>query len=131
MPDSPPTIHPAPTATEIPGPQTSERQSHISAPSQIEEAKKIDLNPARDIETEEGGVKTEASDVKTEVPSSIRPNIRNETGMSATSGPMGDHMAEVWRDSDVGAKEGRPVDLEGKAGGIAQGPESEGDGGKS
>lgn len=29
--------------------------------------------------------------------------------MSATSGPMGDHMAEVWRDSDIGVKEGRPV----------------------
>ena len=45
--------------------------------------------------------------------------------MSATSGPMGDHMAEVWRDSDVGAKEGRPLDFEGKAEGIA---EEKGDG---
>lgn len=43
--------------------------------------------------------------------------------MSATSGPMGDHMAEVWRDSDVGVKEGRPVELEGDAVGIAEGLE--------
>ena len=59
------------------------------------------------------------SDVKTGAPNNVKPK-KPETGMSATSGPMGDHMAEVWRDSDVGAKEGRPVDFEGKAEGIAE-----------
>lgn len=52
----------------------------------------------------------------------LRPKLKpEETGMSATSGPMGDHMAEVWRDSDVGVKEGRPVELEGDSGERAEG----------
>ena len=74
---------------------------------------------------------TESSDVKTEARSSIKP--KTETGMSATSGPMGDHMAEVWRDSDVGVKEGRPLDLEGgklPTGSISEGPQGEIEGGK-
>ena len=50
--------------------------------------------------------------------------------MSATSGPMGDHMAEVWRDSDVGVKEGSPDELESKAVQKAEGAESEVEGGK-
>lgn len=81
---------------------------------QIDEAKEIDLNPVRDIkatEAEGGGgtIQSEASDdVKTVPRADLKPKNENETGMSATSGPMGDHMAEVWRDSDVGVKEGRP-----------------------
>ncbi len=126
MPDSPPTVHPAPTSAGPPAPDPSERQHHISAPPQIEEAKEIDLHPARNTAAEEG-LKTEASDVTTEAP---KPKPGNETGMSATSGPMGDHMAEVWRDSDVGTKEGRPADLEGKVGGIAEGTEGEDEGKK-
>ena len=43
---------------------------------------------------------------------------------------MGDHMAEVWRDSDVGAKEGRPADFGAKAEGIAEGAGGEGEGGR-
>ena len=129
MPDSPPVIRPASPSAILPARQPSERQPYISAPSQIEDAKAIDLNPARDIKTEEDGIKAEASDVKTEARSSIKPKL--ETGMSATSGPMGDHMAEVWRDSDVGAKEGRPVDLEaGKAAGIAEESQGGVEGGK-
>ena len=119
MPDPPPLTQTAPVSADHLN--TFQRHPHISAPSQIEEAKEIDLNPMRDI-------KTEASDIKTEAPSQIKP--RTETGMSATSGPMGDHMAEVWRDSDVGAKEERPVDLESKAVGIPEGAVAEGDGGK-
>ena len=38
-------------------------------------------------------------------------------------------MAEVWRDSDVGAKTGRPVDLEGKEGGVAEMVEGKEEGG--
>ena len=129
MPDSPPVIRPASPSAVLPASQASERQPHISAPSQIEDAKAIDLNPARDIKTEEDDIKDEASDVKSEARSNIKPKL--ETGMSATSGPMGDHMAEVWRDSDVGAKEGRPVDLEGKVGEmVAEGPQGEIEGGK-
>ncbi len=119
MPDSPPTVYPAPTSADLPAPGPSERQPHISAPPQLEEAKEIDLYPARDTAAEEAGLTTEASGVATEAP---KPKSGNETGMSATSGPMGDHMAEVWRDSDVGTKEGRPVDLEGMVGGIAEAP---------
>ena len=48
--------------------------------------------------------------------------------MSATSGPMGDHMAEVWRDSDVGVKEGRPGLVEGKIEGVEEGTEGDGKG---
>ena len=73
------------------------------------------MNPARDTKIEE------ASDANNEKTSRIKPKL--ETGMSATSGPMGDHMAEVWRDSDVGAKEERPIDLGAKSGGIAEGKE--------
>ena len=65
--------------------------------------------------------------MKTRAPNNVT-SKKPETGMSATSGPMGDHMAEVWRDSDVGAKEGRPLDFEGKAEGIA---EEKGDSAKS
>ena len=85
---------------------------------QIDEAKEIDLNPARDIkatedEEEEGAggggdiIKSSASDDLKTAPlaDTIKPKTETETGMSATSGPMGD-MAEVWSDSDVGAKEG-------------------------
>ena len=76
---------------------------------------------------ESGGAKTEeASDVKTATQADVKPKPENETGMSATSGPMGDHMAEVWRDSDVGVKEGRPVEFEGKAEGIVKGAEEGG-----
>ena len=110
MPDPPPLTLPAPKSANLLPP---ERQPHISAPSQIEDAKAIDLNPARDIRSEE------ARDVKTTAPNDVKPK-KTDTGMSATSGPMGDHMAEVWRDSDVGAKEGRPVDFESKAEGIAE-----------
>ncbi len=39
-------------------------------------------------------------------------------------------MAEVWRDSDVGVKEGRPNELEGKTIDIAEGAEGEVEGGK-
>ena len=117
MPDPSPLTLPSPTTANVPPP---ERQPHLSTPSQIEDAKAIDLNPARDITGEE------ESDIKTGAPNNIKPK-KNETGMSATSGPMGDHMAEVWRDSDVGAKEGRPIDFEGKAEGIA---EEKGDGAK-
>ena len=115
MPDPPPLTIPAPTSANLP---PAERRPHISAPSQIEDAKAIDLNPAHDIRSEE------VSDVNTGAPNNVKPT-KSETGMSATSGPMGDHMAEVWRDSDVGAKEGRPLDFEGKAEGIA---EEKGDG---
>lgn len=131
MPESPSVIRPASPSAVLPASDPSEPQSHISAPSQIEDAKAIDLNPARDIKIEESGIQTEASDVKLEARSSIKPKF--ETGMSATSGPMGDHMAEVWRDSDVGAKEGRPVDLEGgklSTAGIAEGPQGGLEGGK-
>lgn len=88
------------------------------------------MNPAREMETQEGGITTAASDVKTGLRAEGKPRRENETGMSATSGPMGDHMAEVWRDSDVGVKEGRPVEVEGKARGIAEGAEGEGEGGE-
>ena len=110
MPDPSPLTLPAPKSANLLPP---ERQPHISAPSQIEDAKAIDLNPAHDIRSEEVG------DDKTAAPSNVQPK-KTETGMSATSGPMGDHMAEVWRDSDVGAKEGRPVDFESKAEDIAE-----------
>ena len=65
----------------------------------------------RDTYTEENDTKKESqADTKLKP----RPALTNETsGMSATSGPMGDHMAEVWRDSDVGVKEGRPGEEEG------------------
>lgn len=109
---------PTPTSAGLPNTSPSQPQPHIPAPSQIEEAKGIDLNPTRDITPE-------ASDVKTEAPSRIKPKL--ETGMSATSGPMGDHMAEVWRDSDVGAKEERPADMESKTAGISEGVEGERD----
>lgn len=60
--------------------------------------------------------------VKTGSRADIKPKNENETGMSATSGPMGDfHMAEVWRDSDVGA-------VEGSAGGAVKGKEEGGGG---
>lgn len=131
MPDPPPATTTAPLSSGLP---TS--QHHIAAPSQIEEAKEIDLNPARDIKTGEGGdgggdITTESHEGKNDS-SDARPKLKpdNETGMSATSGPMGDHMAEVWRDSDVGFKEGRPEGLEGEAGGLAEGAEGEGEGGK-
>lgn len=120
-PNPPPSTHPTPTSADLPNTSPSPGQPHISAPSQIEEAKGIDLNPTRDIIPE-------SSDVKIEAPSRIKPKL--ETGMSATSGPMGDHMAEVWRDSDVGAKEGRPDDLESKPAGILEGVEGEREGGK-
>ena len=60
--------------------------------------------------------KTEENDTKKESQADTKPKpaLTNQTsGMSATSGPMGDHMAEVWRDSDVGVKEGRPGEEEG------------------
>lgn len=116
MPNPPPSNHSTSTPADLPTASSSQRQPHIPAPSQIEEAKGIDLNPMRDITPE-------ASDVKTEASSRIKPKL--ETGMSATSGPMGDHMAEVWRDSDVGAKEERPADLESKPAGISEGVEGE------
>lgn len=118
-----------PTSSDL---QPSSRHPHISAPSQIEEAKEIDLNPARDIKSEESGTvtATEASDVNTGLRADVKPKLENETGMSATSGPMGDHMAEVWRDSDVGVKEGRPVELKGKAEGTAGEGGGEAEGGK-
>ena len=131
MPDPPPATTTAPLSSGLPA-----SQHHIAAPSQIEEAKEIDLNPARDIKTGEGGggggdITTESHEGKNDS-SDARPKLKpdNETGMSATSGPMGDHMAEVWRDSDVGFKEGRPEGLEGEAGGLAEGAEREGEGGK-
>lgn len=85
---------------------------------QIDEAKEIDLNPARDIKaTEEGDegrgdgniISSSAShDLKTAPRADMmKPRTENDTRMSATSGPMGD-MAEVWTDSDVGVKEGSP-----------------------
>ena len=117
MPDPPPTTHPAPTSADLSNPQP-----HISAPSQFEEAKSIDLNPAFDIKTPEAGTRIpEAGDVSSEPSGAIAPKPKLETGMSATSGPMGDHMAEVWRDSDVGVREGRPVDVEGRVEAVAEG----------
>lgn len=74
------------------------------------------MEPARDVGIAESGVKpeAEAGNVKIDTPQMAKPKTGNETGMSATSGPMGDHMAEVWRDSDVGVKEGRPGEVEGE-----------------
>ena len=131
MPDPPPAMATAPTSPGHPASQLGQRQPHISAPSQIEEAREIDLNPVRDFTTEAGDVKTESSDVRTGS-SDLRPRLRpdNETRMSATSGPMGDHMAEVWRDSDVEVKEGSPVELGTKEEGVVKGVEGEGEGGK-
>ncbi len=63
----------------------------------MEEAKAVDLNPTTDVDTaatepakvDEGKLEpVAASGIKTE-PS---------TGMSATSGPLGDHMAEVYQE---------------------------------
>lgn len=134
-PDPPPVATLPPTSSDLPAPQPSKPHPHIPAPTLIEEAKEIDLHPARDIKTtaeEEGGndiIKSEASDVVTTVPrADIKPKTENETGMSATSGPMGDHMAEVWRDSDVGVKEGRPGLVEGKIEGVEEGTEGDGKG---
>lgn len=71
------TLSPPPaTSAESAAPQSSEPEHHIAAPTKIEEAKAVDLNPVRDIKA---------------VPS---------PGMSATSGPMGDHMAEVFQDTE-------------------------------
>ena len=103
------------------------------------------MNPAPDSytipnEKEAGGEKAEAEAVAQEgkdstktaaaVPagqvqtpaSALKPKpslTTTETGMSATSGPMGDHMAEVWRDSDVGSSNR-------EEGGTVEGVEGEG-----
>ncbi|KAK4693071.1 hypothetical protein P7C71_g4253, partial [Lecanoromycetidae sp. Uapishka_2] len=71
-----PPAPPPTTSTEPAASQSSEPTHQIPEPTKIEEAKAVDLNPASEIKA------------------------APLTGMSATSGPMGDHMAEVFRDTE-------------------------------
>jgi len=92
----------------------------LLAPSQVEEANAIDLNPAAsDAEQQPSRTVPEPCAGSTEPSTgSTEPPIKRTTvpstgltepsaGMSATSGPLGDHMAEAYVDDeeeDVGSK---------------------------
>jgi len=79
----PPPPGPPPTSSaDPPAPQSPKPGLHIPEPTKIEEANAVNLNPT----------------------SAVKPAL--SAGMSATSGPMGDHMAEVFQDTEP-ALEGR------------------------
>ncbi|KAL2044771.1 hypothetical protein N7G274_002546 [Stereocaulon virgatum] len=95
---------PAPAPAPAP-PQAASAPSpahHIAQPSGVDEAKDIDLNPSSAVSeapTQTAAAKTETAPAPI---SKTAPAVKAEpsTGMSATSGPLGDHMAEVFTDVD-------------------------------
>lgn len=96
-------------SSETPPPQPAEAPTpahHISEPSGVEEAKAVDLNPSSDVTGEATKVEEPKPKVaptpitKTEPAPASTAKTEPSTGMSATSGPLGDHMAEVYTDVD-------------------------------
>ena len=75
----------------------------------MEEAKAVDLNPTPDVNT----AATEPAKVdegKLEPIAASGIKAESSTGMSATSGPLGDHMAEVYQEVDHTENGEPPVD---------------------
>ena len=66
----------------------------------------VDLNPSSDVTGEATKVEEAKAEVapkpitKTEPAPASTAKTEPSTGMSATSGPLGDHMAEVYTDVD-------------------------------
>ena len=84
----------------------------------MEEAKAVDLNPTTDVNT----ATTEPAKVdegKLEPVATSGIKAEPSTGMSATSGPLGDHMAEVYQEVDHTEEEGTSVE-----GGAVKGAET-------
>ena len=105
----PPTGPPALPAIEAPTTSSPTPAHHISEPSGVEEAKAVDLNPTPTTPTP---TTTTAIDIPPTTAATTEPaegkllaplttsGMKGEssTGMSATSGPLGDHMAEVYQE---------------------------------
>ena len=82
---------------------TSSPAHHISEPSGMEEAKAVDLNPAPaniDTTTAPTQPAMKGVDEGSLAPMGTKAEPPSSTGMSATSGPLGDHMAEVYQEVD-------------------------------
>ena len=76
----------------------------------MEEAKAVDLNPAPaniDTTTAPTQPAMKGVDEGNLAPMGTKAEPPSSTGMSATSGPLGDHMAEVYQEVDH-AEEGGP-----------------------
>ena len=102
---------PQPASTDL-----NQKAPQLSQPSQVEEAKDIDLNPA---ESSSDAVKQESfkrasADVNTETQSKgvaepPKPGLtQSSTGMSATSGPLNDHLGEEYDYHDNGGADVGP-----------------------
>ena len=85
-----PSIAATPVTQSAQATESTQTGPHLSEPSKLEDAKAGDLKPEP------------ASDMK----STSAPLTAPSTRMSATSGPMGDHMAEVFHDTETAAEEG-------------------------
>lgn len=93
---------------------TSSAAHHISEPSGMEEAKAVDLNPTP-TSTHVNTAPTAPTklDEGTLAPIGTKAEP-SSTGMSATSGPLGDHMAEVYQEVDHTEEGGETVAVEGE-----------------
>ena len=81
----------------------------------MEEAKAVDLNPTTAVNT----AATEPAKVdegKLEPIAASGIKGQSSTGMSATSGPLGDHMAEVYQEVDHTEEEETTAEGEGVKG---------------
>ena len=65
----------------------------------MEEAKAVDLNPTTAVNTTDPEP-AKVDDGKLEPIGASGIKGESSTGMSATSGPLGDHMAEVYQEVD-------------------------------
>ena len=75
----------------------------------MEEAKAVDLNPTTDVNiAATGPAKVDEGKLAPIATSGIK--AESSTGMSATSGPLGDHMAEVYQEVDRTQEGEPPVD---------------------
>ena len=83
----------------------------------MEEAKAVDLNPTTtDVNTAATEpAKVDKGNLEPIATSGIKAD--SSTGMSATSGPLGDHMAEVYQEVDRSEEGEPPVDDKGVKGG--------------
>lgn len=114
-PSKPPLLtyyNPAPPTTpavEAPTTSSPNPAHHISSPPGIDEAKAVDLNPTTTTDvntapptgpakTDEGTLEPKVDEGKLAPITTSGIKAETSTGMSATSGPLGDHMAEVYQE---------------------------------